>query len=506
MKVMKKVGMYLACACMFWFLFTPVCVKAETVSENTLTIDDVREAEMSGIQGNVMTTEAGTGTAKYLFLGDSTVTGYNDYQGNPVLAYSYYFGQARNAKVDNVAIGGATFSTAYPHNILSQMDGVDLSQYDVVFFQFGINDFVHAYPLGSINGKDTNTVYGAINTAIDRLENAGVTYYCVTPFYYEWQDSKVINENEQYFTEYLTAIKKICKKRNVSVIDFNTAFGITNSNFYSYYIDSVHPNQELQRKAGEYLNNAVIQTANDSAVQDFVVRLYSICLSRTPDSAGLQYWEQSLKNQAVSGAEAAWGFFGSDEFTQRNLPNEGYVELLYLTMLDRPADADGRAYWVNLLNNGVSRKKVFQGFAESTEFDHICNSYSINRGSVTLTEGRDRNIGVTQFVARLYTEALGRQYDVNGLNDWCTRITDGTMSVTEVSTTGFFCSPEFLNKQLDDEEYVKVLYRTFLGREYEEEGLQYWVNKLESGVSRDEIIKGFSYSQEFNDIMKAYGL
>ncbi|MBQ8188491.1 MAG: DUF4214 domain-containing protein [Lachnospiraceae bacterium] len=506
MKVIGKIGTCIAIVCGIWLCLTSVCVKAETVSENTLTVDDIWAAEMSGMPGNAMTTEAGTGNAKYLFLGDSTVTGYCDYKGNQICSYPYYFQQLRKASADNVSIGGATFSTAYQHNIVSQMDSVNLSQYDVVFFQFGINDFIHAYPLGSITGRDSYTVYGAINTAIDRVQANGATCYCITPFYYEWQDSKVVNENEQFFTEYLAAIKKVCQMRNVTVIDFNTAFGITKSNFYSYYIDSVHPNQSLHRMAGEYLNQMVPAYANDSAIQNFVVRLYSMCLSRTPDSDGLQYWEQSLVNQSKSGAEAAWGFFGSDEFVRKNISNEEYVELLYLTMLDRSADAEGKAYWVNLLDNGVSRMKVFQGFAESTEFGNICDSYSINRGNVVVTEGRDRNIGVTQFVARLYTEALGRKYDVDGLNDWCNRILDGTMSVTDVSTTGFFCSQEFLNKQLDNEEYVKVLYRTFLGREPEEAGLQYWMNKLESGVSREEIIKGFSYSQEFKDIMKAYGL
>ena len=506
MKVIKKICVYMTILGAVCFCFTPIYVKAETVSENMLTVDDLWEAEMAGTSQYKMETEAGTGSAKYLFLGDSTVTGYDDYQGNRVYAYPYYFQQQRRVNVDNVAIGGATFSTAYPHNIISQMNGVNLSQYEVAFFQFGINDFVRAYPLGNITSRDTNTVYGAMNVAIDRFEAAGVTCYCITPFYYEWQDSRVMNENEQFFSEYLTAIKKLCKSRNVEIIDFNTAFGVTQSNFYNYYIDSVHPNQNLQKTAGEYLHNNVFYTVDTSYVQEFVVRLYNMCLSRTPDDGGLQYWEQSLINRTVSGAGAAWGFLGSEEFTNKNLSDEEYVEVLYLVMLDREADAEGKAYWVNLLSNGISRQKVFQGFAESAEFENICMSYSIDRGNVVLSEGRDRNIGVTQFVARLYTQVLDREYDVDGLNDWCNRILDGKMSVTEVSTTGFFCSPEFLNKQLDDEEYVKVLYRTFLGREYEEEGLQYWLEQLHSGVSRDEIIKGFSYSQEFSDIMKTYGL
>ena len=111
------------------------------------------------------------------------------------------------------------------------------------------------------------------------------------------------------------------------------------------------------------------------------------------------------------------------------------------------------------------------------------------------------------FVSRLYTKALGRGYDINGLNDWCNRIVDKKMSVTEVATTGFFHSPEFSNKNLSNEEYIKVLYRTFLDREYDSAGLYYWLNNLNSGsMTRDQVLLGFSCSAEFGKMMKDYGL
>ena len=107
----------------------------------------------------------------------------------------------------------------------------------------------------------------------------------------------------------------------------------------------------------------------------------------------------------------------------------------------------------------------------------------------------------------MYTQALGRPYDVDGLNDWCNRIVGGSWSVTDVSTTGFFESPEFRNKNLNNEDYVKVLYRTFLGREYDAAGLADWVGKLNSGaMDRTQVLKGFSNSPEFANIMREYGL
>ena len=90
--------------------------------------------------------------------------------------------------------------------------------------------------------------------------------------------------------------------------------------------------------------------------------------------------------------------------------NEEFVELLYNVMMGRSSDAAGKADWVHKLNNGVGREGVFRGFAESMEFEMICNSYGIEKGTVTVSEGRDKNPGLTTFIARLYKTALGRTY------------------------------------------------------------------------------------------------
>ncbi len=75
-----------------------------------------------------------------------------------------------------------------------------------------------------------------------------------------------------------------------------------------------------------------------------------------------------------------------------------------------------------------------------------------------------------------------------------------------MSTRGFFNSPEFCNRNLGNDEYVKVLYRTFLDREYDGDGYDYWMNRLAGGAGRDEVLAGFANSPEFAALMKSYGL
>ena len=94
------------------------------------------------------------------------------------------------------------------------------------------------------------------------------------------------------------------------------------------------------------------------------------------------------------------------------------------------------------------------------------------------------------------------------MNHWCAIILDKPTkdTVLNVSLDGFMHSTEFTEKNLSDMEFVKILYRTFLGREYDAPGLENWVQHLASGVSRDQVAAGFAYSQEFAQIMASYGL
>ena len=256
-----------------------------------------------------------------------------------------------------------------------------------------------------------------------------------------------------------------------------------------------------------YMGGNDNEAFNDAGIDGFIKRLYNLCFNREPDDDGFIDWRNALVNKSKSGAVVAHGFFMSDEMKLRNLSDEDFVELLYRVMMNRASDAGGKAYWLERLAAGVSREGVYKGFAESAEFTNICASYGIERGSIAVHEGRDLNTGLTMFVSRLYTKALGRTYDVNGLNDWCNRIAGDSWSITDASTIGFFNSQEFLNKNLSNEEYVKVLYRTFLDREYDKAGLDDWVNRLNTGqASRNEVLRGFSNSTEFANIMRQYGL
>lgn len=448
-------------------------------------------------------------SARYLFYGDSCAHGYeNEVDGRYIMSYPYYFQQYTNCYITNMSICGATAAEDYGFNFYNEIkDTENLQSYDVAFFQFGINDFYLSYPVGTVDSDDINTLCGGLNYGIRKLKENGVEPICILPFYYKGQATHKVNGRNLTFDDYIAAIKAVCERNQVTVVDFNTAFGMTAENYTAYYIDHVHPDNALQMGAGEYLYR-FMQTYGDGReqIEDFVERLYECCLNRTGDADGMEYWQGMLMGNHRTGAGVAYGFVFSQEMENRGLNDEEFVDLLYRVMMGRDSDAQGKADWLYRMENGLGREGVFKGFVDSVEFANLCNSYGIIKGTIEPGEMRDRNPGLTAFVSRLYTKALGRKYETAGLNDWCGRILGGAWSVDDVATTGFFNSREFYNRNLSDSEYVKVLYRTFFDREYDQDGYDYWMEKLAGGTGRNEVLKGFSGSREFANLKKSYGL
>lgn len=240
-------------------------------------------------------------------------------------------------------------------------------------------------------------------------------------------------------------------------------------------------------------------------VKGFAYRLYETLLNRKPDPSGWQDWVNLLNAGTITGADAAEGFIFSDELKKQNLSNDEFVERMYMTFLNRHSDPSGRAAWVKQLDNGMSRRGIFKGFAESAEFSKLCNSYGIVPGEVTLSEPREMNAGVTMFVSRCYDKALGRKADVEGLNGWCHQLLTKTETAKKVAH-GFIFSQEVLSKNLSDEEYIRVLYRVFMDREADGGGLVAWEKVLKDGKGREHVFNGFADSPEFREICARYGI
>ncbi|MDR2600790.1 MAG: DUF4214 domain-containing protein [Oscillospiraceae bacterium] len=121
---------------------------------------------------------------------------------------------------------------------------------------------------------------------------------------------------------------------------------------------------------------------NEAGINGFVERLYLLVLERRPEAYGFGEWTNRLKRGETDGARMAHGFFYSTEFLNRNLSNEQYLEILYRAILGRKPEAFGWNAWLERMKTNMSRYDVFVGFINSVEFGEICESYGINVGTV----------------------------------------------------------------------------------------------------------------------------
>ena len=239
-------------------------------------------------------------------------------------------------------------------------------------------------------------------------------------------------------------------------------------------------------------------------IADFAERLYTTLLGRPSDEKGKAEWVTDLKNGRPA-ADVASGFVLSEELRNQNLSNSEFVDRMYRTLLDREADEAGKAEWVSALDNGCSYGYILNNFAGSQEFTNLCGSYGITAGTYVTSEPRDVNPDLTAFVSRMYTKALDRAYDVVGLNDWTNDYLTGAATAEKIAY-GFIFSPEFVNKELPDENYVDVLYRTFFDREADAEGRADWLNEMADGASREDVLNGFLGSQEFANLKAGFNV
>ena len=171
----------------------------------------------------------------------------------------------------------------------------------------------------------------------------------------------------------------------------------------------------------------------------------------------------------------------------------------------REVDNKGFAAWTGVLEMGATRKKVVEGLTNSREMSRLCKEIGITQGSYVSDEITDTNPNVTAFVTRLYKNCFNRQPDRRGLSSWVEVLLNKSASGTKVSSK-FFVSKEFDALKLNDEEFVKTAYLTILDREADVEGLNNWLKALSSGVSRENVVKGFTNSPEFANLCESYGI
>lgn len=99
-----------------------------------------------------------------------------------------------------------------------------------------------------------------------------------------------------------------------------------------------------------------------------IVRLYHAVLDRSPDFCGFNYWMQQALN-GLTGKDLAAAFLHQAEYLNdaSGMSDAGFVAMLYDHALQRPADDAGTTYWLAQLGQGMTRAEMLHHVAQSGE-------------------------------------------------------------------------------------------------------------------------------------------
>ena len=154
-------------------------------------------------------------------------------------------------------------------------------------------------------------------------------------------------------------------------------------------------------------------------------------------------------------------------------------------MLGRDGDAQGVNQWTRALDNGgYSKAKVLQSFAQSDE--------NLTR-TLPVAGSKDESQ-----IARLYHAAFNREPDVDGLRASTKALHNG-LSASKIADN-LIASDEAARAGLSSQDFVSHLYENVLHRAPDAAGAAQWQKALDSGMSKGDVLLGFSDSNENREL------
>jgi hypothetical protein len=106
-------------------------------------------------------------------------------------------------------------------------------------------------------------------------------------------------------------------------------------------------------------------------------------------------------------------------------------------------------------------------------------------------------------IVRLYDAAFDRAPDADGLQNWIDHMDSGMK--LETVAGHFISSPEFQSlygTNISNEQFITELYDNVLDRTPDAAGLAWWTGTINQGMSRPNVLLGFSESAEYIGMMR----
>ena len=217
-----------------------------------------------------------------------------------------------------------------------------------------------------------------------------------------------------------------------------------------------------------------------------------------------QVIEQNTTELIVSNYQSPQMLYTFIPSKTANYTFESYLitnNLRDLTILDSEFLPIAMAKYVNPLNQSkgmtvsallLKGKRYYLNFRDTyaNEFNH--NNIKISK-----------TFNVEEFVQRFYIEILKREADNSGLEYWTNKLASGESAGSDIAR-GFINSDEFMEQNTTNIVFLETLYKAFFNRLPDDAGLASWLYKMDEGITRDKILDGFLYSEEFSNLCDTY--
>ena len=230
----------------------------------------------------------------------------------------------------------------------------------------------------------------------------------------------------------------------------------------------------------------------------YLDQLYQQKFGRVPDAEGKAYWKAELESGKISPEKVSQIFDNTDEAKQVKASREqearDFLEKTYTEELGREPDAEGAEYWANEINSGrQTQEEVVNNIRQSEEYQEKQEpeeedwqqeyDNQLNQATNDLTR-TDISRGNTTG-EEVASGQENRETDLKTAAD----PEESVQSQAE-------------RKQSDAEAtaFLNQAYREELGRNPDEEGLQYWKDQITSGnQTQEDVLANIRRSDEYQE-------
>lgn len=259
-------------------------------------------------------------------------------------------------------------------------------------------------------------------------------------------------------------------------------------------------------KEGNPIITAVNSVDKSNNTQEYLAKVKEILLNKKATDSDIVKWSQELKD-GKSIIQIVEDMIKQKEFLSVYNNDSEYIKTVYEALFGKKIDDNTfKSIYDKIASMQISKPELPFFLANSKEFQQVADQNGIEAVDPDNIKAQESIEKLTDFVKRMYTDALGRNAESGGMNYWTEELLSGRKSAQQVANS-FFNSKEFTDKQLSDKEFLDRVYQTIMGRKPDQGGYDYWLGKLGNGsIDRQKLIDSFIYSPEFQKLAQDYGI